>query len=234
MPPLNRLDEDADFDFVLYGQENNQSCNALLEQSLKLGTRRRERKTCRFDDSVKVETVLHWKNYSKDEMNDAWYSASDYAAFKQDIAATCYLITHDPDVVDGRLEEYIRRGVECRMQDAVTRRHGRKFQARSAVLDEQEFQLGLGEPSEDWIANLYRQVSTATVNEALGLAALDQLDAERYQNEANQGDDEFNDDWISSISSDSAFARRPLEELNVLDDASGFDISWLLDVFVQA
>jgi predicted nucleotidyltransferase len=67
MPPLNKLakdtdfdfvlygqeinqSKDTDFDFVLYGQEINQSCDARLEQALKLGTRRREQKTCPFNN----------------------------------------------------------------------------------------------------------------------------------------------------------------------------------------
>jgi hypothetical protein len=174
--------------------------------------------------------------YTSDEIKDTWYSGADNSRFRKDIATTVRRIIHklDQQDVDGRLQYSSSRGAECRMQQVLKRRHQLKWQAWSAVLDEQEFQREVVERNDDRIAAVYRHVSREAVREAFQLAAnmMDRFDAYRYQNEQScQHKDEFNDDWIRSIATqqDCTNANRPTKQLNFRDDA-GFDDTWIRDV----
>jgi hypothetical protein len=116
------------------------------------------------------------------------------------------------------------------MEESVERRHLWKFQAWSAVLDEQDLQRQRGENDIDWVGAVYSESAKAALREALQLAAEDEQDA-IYQNEISLKDD-FNDDWISSVSSHSSCFERH-QEASFLDD-SGFDDSWIRDISAAA
>jgi hypothetical protein len=224
MPPLNK----TEIEFWKGGAENNRSFRVLTEQPLKYS--RRPRKVVRFDDRVDLEHVLHFKDYTNDEIEDTWYCGADYSRFRKDIATTTHLILNRPDDVDGL--QYTSRGAECRIAKAVERRHRSRFQAWSAVHYEQDFQRVVGDKNDDRVAALYSQTTRSTVRDALDLAALDQLDANQYQNEECQKE-AFSDDWIRSISAhhSCAYELRHIQEQSFWDD-SGFDDSWIRDVSI--
>jgi hypothetical protein len=117
------------------------------------------------------------------------------------------------------------------MEEIVERRHRWKFRAWSAVLDEQDIQRQRGENDIDWVAALYCQSARVALREALQLAVQDEQDAIFYQNEISLKDD-FNDDWISSVSSHSSCFECH-QEASFFDD-SGFDDSWIRDTSAAA
>ena len=182
----------------------------------------------RFSEENQIHQIISREDYSVQEIDECWYTASEYVSFRQNICMTVYLHKIDPNRIDGT--EYTMRGVEHRVEGASSRRYSIRSRAKSAVLDEQDFQDGLGEASVNYIAAAYSSVTKDAVFEALNLAALDQLDIFRYQNEAAY-DDIFNDDWISSISATSDAIE---VDVSFSDDASGFDDSWLRDISVKA
>jgi hypothetical protein len=227
MPPLNK-----DFTNVGYWQydaESNRSFDSLLEQPLKPITRR-PRKVAWINEHLnQVKTTINRDDLTKEEIQAAWYSGTEYSRFRRDIGTTVYLINNDPDQVDG--VHYTCRGSECRMEESVERRHRWRFQAWSAVLDEQDVERQRGENDVDWVAAVYSQSARTALRVALQLASQDEQDATAYQNELSLKED-FNDDWISSISSHSSCFER-YQEASFFDD-SGFDDSWIRGISAAA
>ena len=146
-----------------------------------------------------------------------------------------------PDLVDEI--HYTLRGAECRVDSTLARRHQWKREARLAVLREQEAQKASDEYDQDWISAVYCQASQASVFEARDAALQDQADAEAYYNENEAGAaDDFDDAWISSLSSSSSSSsstfeytydqheQQPSVGLVNAYDVSGFDDSWLRDM----
>jgi hypothetical protein len=244
MPPLNRFLED---------QENNVwrnhnpspdnarrgSFNAVDESPLKPTNVEQETPTserrARFSEQNQIQSTIGRGDYSEQEIDDCWCTASEFVSFRQDIFTTLYLHKTEKHRIDG--EEYTMRGVEHRVEGASSRRSSLRSRAKSAVLDEQDFQDGLGEASMDDIAAAYSRVANDAVFDVLNLAALDRLDAFRYQNEISY-EEFFNDDWISSISTtdvdSSSSGGTHGTDMSFLEDASGFDDSWLRDILVKA
>lgn len=225
MPPLNK---EITVGYWQYDAENNRSFNSLPEQPLKPTTRRPRKVTWINEHVNQVKTTINRDDFTKEEIQASWYSGAEYSRFRRDIGTTVYLINNDPDQVDGVY--YTCRGAECRMEESVERRHLWKFQAWSAVLDEQDLQRQRGENDIDWVGAVYSESAKAALREALQLAAEDEQDA-IYQNEISLKDD-FNDDWISSVSSHSSCFERH-QEASFLDD-SGFDDSWIRDISAAA
>ncbi len=240
MPPLNRILED---------QENNawhrqvrandgsrrNNLNDLSDSPIKPTSvddqGEEPRRKARFSECDQIHVIPGRDYYSGREINDCWYTANEFASFRVNICTTVYLHRIDPSRIDGK--EYTMRGVEHKAGQASCRRYSLRSRARSAVFDEQDFQEGIGEPSVERLAALYSAVAKDAILEALNLAALDQLDAFRYQSEAVV-DELFPDEWISSISAtypqNSNSGHEYKAELKFLEEASGFDDSWLRDV----
>lgn len=194
------------------------------------GTQRR----ARFSESVTCHLTLTRSEYSEEESKNCWYSASEYASFRQDVCTTVYLMQIDPNRVDG--VDFTMRGVEHRVAEVSLQRRRLRSLSISAVLDEQSFQRGIGESSQDEIAKLYARHCEHAVLEAINLAAWNKLDAEQSQSDIAE-DDFFADDWISSVSSTASAEKNcviPWEESELLDNVSGFDDSWLRDVAVSS
>jgi hypothetical protein len=191
---------------------------------------RRQRQVARFREEVTLHNVMALSDFTSDEVQESWYKTSDYNEFRKDIAVSVYLMGNEPHAFDD--VKYTSRGAECRIEAAIARRHRWKLEAKSAVLDEQDYQDAMGEKNEGGISAVYCQASQAAVFDAIDAAALDQFNAEEYQKESSVQDD-FNDDWISSISSCSGssyhYDHKSTCESSLWDE-SGFDDSWIRDV----
>lgn len=240
MPPLNRLIEDQENNswhrqVPAHDGSRNNNISAISGSTSKVVASNEDSSTlkCRthFNDCPEIHQIPGRDDYSSEEIQDCWYTASEFSRFRLDICTTVYLHKIDPSRIDGK--EYTMRGVEHKMGDSSCRRYCLRSRARSAVLDEQDFQEGIGEPSAERLAALYSVAAKDAVLDALNLAALDQLEAFRYQNEAVT-DEFFPDEWISSISTtprvESISCHAYKAELKFLEEASGFDDSWIRDV----
>jgi hypothetical protein len=226
MPPLNNSYECS---FECWNQQlgSRSSFTALPDQPFKPA--RRQRHVARFREEVTVHDVMALSDFTSNEVQDSWYEAIDYNDFRKDVAITVYLTRSEPHAVDDI--KYSPRGAECRIEGILARRHQWKREAKSAVLDEQEYQNESGENNDGMISAVYRRASQAAVCDAIDAAARDQFDAENHQKESDEHDD-FNDDWISSISSCSSpsyqYYHQPTDDSSrSYYDESGFDDSWL-------
>ena len=241
MPPLNRFLEDQENTVWRLENQSHEGVsshgglespskprNALAEE-ISSSERR-----ARFSEENQLHAIIRRKDYSEQEILDCWYTAQEYASFRHDISTTVCLHKIDNTRIDDM--EYTMRGVEHRVKEASCRRCSIRSSAKSVVLLEQDLQDGLGELNVEYIAATYADVARASVYEALNLAALDRLDTFRYQNEHVL--EEFNDDWISSISTpigDSAINGGPhMADRGSEEDLQGFDDLWLRDIFVNS
>jgi hypothetical protein len=139
------------------------------------------------------------EDFSQKELVDSWYKAHDYAIFRKESFLTADISRIDPSRIDDI--EYTLRGAEHRIKEVFERRNSLRLRARRAVLLEQQFQEGMGEPSADRLAEEYAQVTVDAVYDALNIAAIDQIQASRFRNESS-AEESFSDRWISSLSSD--------------------------------
>jgi hypothetical protein len=241
MPPLNRLLDDQENNVWRHQNVSPEdarrgSFNAAVESPLKTSheepaTPTSERSVL-FSEHNQIHSIIDRQYYSEEEIGDCWYTASEFVGFRQDICTTVYLHKIEKSRIDGK--EYTMRGVEHKVEGASSRRSSFRSRAKSAVLEEQDFQDGLGESSVDLVAAAYSRVANDAVFDALNLAALDQLESFRYQSEISY-EDLFNDDWIRSISTTTVdSSSSAVAEMSFMEDASGFDDSWLRDILVKS
>lgn len=249
MPPLNRWLESQPLD-----GRSTHSCIAtaasddVYDEAFKFSHRRR-RTSVKFNDTIaQVDFIDHHCEWTQEERSARWHSQGDYACFRRDVFSTVYMLRNHPETVDDT--ETTARGIECRDPLAVERRQYVKQCAWNAVFEEQHVQRKnreeMSSPFDgegEWIATLYSHAAKAALREALDFAALDQIAAINHQMEGkiNDAQDEFNDDWISSISSlsPSASSLSSNEESSrafdsddefgfaILGGAPGFDDSWI-------
>ncbi len=241
MPPLNRYIEDEGNDDALRFSNSSQdqgrrdSFDIVLEKPaqttsiLKLLVVSERR--IRFVDQLQVRSISGLGNYSEQEIQDCWYSATDFAAFRQEVHNTLYNYNKNPTRIDGI--EYTMRGLEHHLENLPSTRSLLRMRVRMIVLDGQVRKEGVGDANVERLATLCSVVSRDTVNGAVSMASLDQLSAIRYQMEP--ANEPFNDDWISCISSMDTNPRymgytKYEERTGVLNDVAGFDDSWLHDL----
>ena len=239
MPPLNRLFENQEpsgWSRQLPSQEGPRLNSFASNKStpLKVQSARRPH----FNDCHEVHRIPGRGDFSKQEIQDCWYAANELTSFRLNICTTLYLFKVDP--TRGDCAEYTIRGLERKIEEASCKKNCLRARARSAVLDEQDFQVGIGEVNPERLAAVYSIAAKDAVVDAINLAALDQFDAYRYQNQAPI-DELFPDEWISSISSTewrtlqpNNAQNKPKPDQSSVEDLSGFDDSWLRDIAVKS
>lgn len=240
MPPLNRLLEGQENNLWRYqaSQQNETSrgsYTALSESPLKVTVGPTlASPIVRFSTEVTSFSTICRGDYSDQEIENCWYTASEYASFRQDVCNCVYLCKIEPSRIDE--VEYTMRGVEHRTEEGAIRRYTLRSRGKSSVLDEQDFQDGIGESSVQAIADIYSRAASDAVYDALNFAAMDQLEAERHQHEVIS-EEIFSDDWISSISTaelDAPACEVFEGDMGFLEEVSGFDDAWLRDIAVEA
>ena len=210
MPPLNKQ------------LESQLSWSSLEEERLEKATlpqRHRPRKEVRFqeNDLVRLHATPHFTEFTADEILAAWNSPAEYSRIMFEMQTTLYMMTYQPEGLDD--VNYTSRGLEGRRQETVERRRALKHQARSCVMEEQEYQRQEGISDQEAIAVSYGLYAQAGEDEAFDLARRD------AQQEA------FDDSWISCLSSEdsnASYERAALEP--TFDDDEGFDNSWIMNV----
>lgn len=239
MPPLNKFLDDQENNVWRYQgphqdvAKRGSSFGAMSDNPLKVTVEASSTwaRRVRFLDEDETFSIIGRGDYTAQEIEDCWCTASEFAGFKRDVYTTVHLKRIDPSRIDE--VEYTLRGAEHRTEEGSARRYTLRSRAKSTVLDEQDFQDGIGEADGSLLAEVYARCTSDAVFDALNLAALDQLEAERSHQESVY-EDLFNDDWISSISSldsDSAFT---CSGDNSYLDLPGFDDAWLRDLTVEA
>jgi hypothetical protein len=182
----------------------------------------------RFHDKVMVHDIMPRSEFTQPEIRDSWCSKAEFLEFRRDAGVAAYIMARNVqhDLLDDVI--HTTRGSHCRLEAVVKRRREHKRQTESAVLGQQKDQRKRGQKDDAAIAAAYSRVSKTAAMDALAMASIDEIDARLYQ-QMNFSDDDFNDDWISSLSSDSFPSRLIIEDSNFFDE-SGFDDSWLRDV----
>lgn len=235
MPPLNKIDVgNAPNSTHRHGFRSTESPEQSLNEQPSRSASSTP-KSVRFDYQVRLYFVLHRNDYSQHEAKSSWYSGMEYTSFKREIAMTVRMVssTNPPRKLD--CKDYTSRGVECRTVHKLESRHRAKSEARSAVFEEQDFQRHTGKKNVEWVAAKYRQETKETVQEAICLGAADELDARIIHNEGNEKE-EFNDDWIRSVSPTNHKCWDEMQHPTFWEDdnESGFDDSWIRDLSKEA
>jgi hypothetical protein len=236
MPPLHYHLDDKENSVWRNAFPRDNSSDIICPQNLSnaSGFVRVPCRRAHFGDKIEVQvfTIGSRDDYSQEETESRWYSASEYAAFRRDLSTTVYLLKTDPGKIDDA--KYTMRGAESNTLDGCNRRSYLRSIARTAVLDEQACQKSLGINDDSRLAQAYTAVAQQALYSAFNAAAVDQSGAQRYQTESTFHD-LFNDSWIrsvSAVSSGSSSSVRLCRESSFGHDEKcfGFDDSWLSDV----
>eukprot|EP00934_Nitzschia_sp_Nitz4_P002096 Nitzschia sp. Nitz4//scaffold200_size39268//10602//11345//NITZ4_007613-RA/size39268-processed-gene-0.12-mRNA-1//-1//CDS//3329541277//2096//frame0 len=193
------------------------------------------RRKTRFSEEHDCIYTLPRSEYTDEESKACWYNYVEYLSFRRDIFQTVQLIQSDFTRIDD--VHFCMLGVEHRLEEASARRKQVRKQSITAVLEEQFFQVAVGDLSPCEIAQVYARHAEAATAESLHLAAWNRVDVQRYLQETDV-DRFFNDDWIRALcpisgapGNTNLWESQPSEQL---DQLSGFDDSWLHDSLVTA
>lgn len=169
-------------------------------------------------------------DYSDDEIQDCWYTETDFLTFKQEALVTLDIYKKSPARVNNI--DYTMRGLEHHLEEVRNRRKLMRLVGRMIVFDNQDWPDGTCQSKSDHVAQLYCVASMDAVRVALCRAATDQSEAQAYQRETSS--ELFNDEWISCISSTDKTLSYPQNHqqtwsagFSAQEDVSGFDDSWL-------
>jgi hypothetical protein len=239
MPPLDRdIEREEDM--------SSSDCECVRRSAEDALTAMKRSSSSRKPSDIKVafrgeepsiQEIPHYSDFTPEECGSMWCTPEDYASFRLDMTDTILIMKHHPDLIDEyRLTAC---GLECRARDAVEKRHQVKFQAWSAVFEEQNNQRNAGDRDEFLISTLYSQYAREAKDEAVSFAK--QLEEELAGADKQ---DEFDDSWISDIAScsqdmsessesfsSSYYEKSALEPtFDDDDDENPFNDSWIMDV----
>ena len=180
-------------------------------------------------DKKTVHLMRGLGDFSNDEIQDCWYTETDFLTLKQETLSTLEIYKRSPESVDN--VKYTMRGLEHHMEEFRNRRKLLRLVSRMIVFDNKDFSDGACQSKLEHVANLYSLASMDSVCTALSKAAQDQLEAQEYQRETSL--ELFNDEWIRCISSMGKIICHPENHEQILsvdgakEDVSGFDDNWL-------
>lgn len=135
----------------------------------------------RFAPTVEVVEIPNRFDYSREEIEDSWFSALDYEEFRENSYMTmglhrAGLLSNNSNSNDS---EHCMRGLECRLQEVSKERQWTRYHATSAVLNEQYKQYRMGYWNPQAIADLYHAVSWKSQYTAYTQAMLDEQEQQR-------------------------------------------------------
>lgn len=132
-----------------------------------------------FAQSVTVREVQHINDFSKEEIEELWMTATDYEWIKSMVKMTVMrmmngLVISDDDPV------FCTRGLEYRTKAGAKIRSRNKLRARSAVLNEQDMQREEGFDDPRFIAMVSMDESVKCREAALSRGAHDEASIQSY------------------------------------------------------
>ena len=144
-------------------------------------------KKIEFSEKVKVRPVTHVYDMKPEVFQKVYYNRKDYAAFKAecyDTATAVARIASDKSQQQQKSSSTLcTRGIETFLSKKVAlQRKERIANARSVVFEEQKDQKEDGINSEEFLAELYEDVTSASQQEAHKRALKDHEDISAYLN----------------------------------------------------
>lgn len=181
-------------------------------------------------EKEKVQLIRGRGDYTNDEVQDCWYTESDFLTFKQEALLTLEIYKKNPARVNN--VEYTIRGLEHHLEEVRNQRKLCRLVTKMLVLDDQGLSDDACESNSEHLAKMYSVASMDSVAIALSRAAMDQSEAEEYQCESSS--ELFNDEWIRCVSVMGKNISYPESKqqlystgFSAKEDVSGFDDSWL-------
>ena len=144
-------------------------------------------KKIQFSEKVKVRPVTHVYDMKPEVFQKVYYNRKDYAAFKAecyDTATAVARMASDKSQQQQKSSSTLcTRGIETFLSKKVAlQRKERIANARSVVFEEQKDQKEDGINSEEFLAELYEDVTSASQQEAHKRALKDHEDISAYLN----------------------------------------------------
>lgn len=208
-PPKNEIKTDAT---LIHQQQQQQqrSNNDPIDKSNKeesMTSRRRKmttttrKRTVRFEKTAKVKRIRPRHQYSAKELEEMWYTESDYAEIKRHVVETVKLMMKKKknskkeqkqyhhqnqgsrnSSANCDFDEFIEnddhtiRGLECRTKKAAMQRKETKMFARNRVLEEQENQIDQYTKviSHNMIRKVYLDASIVSSRKAQAYGRMDE------------------------------------------------------------
>jgi hypothetical protein len=161
--------------------------NEKHQETLKTKNVKRKLLSVNFDRCVRVTTIPHVKDFTKDEIKSVWYTQAEYDQTRED----CFNIVrrmnraeantsgpdHPSSYLKARVAAWSTRGLESLGKAKGNIRRVRRLVATKAVLSEQHFQREEGSDDPDFISHLYQQISAPCQIEAHSIGLQDQNEA---------------------------------------------------------
>ena len=143
-------------------------------------------KKIQFSEKVKVRPVTHVYDMKPEVFQKVYYNKKDYAAFKAecyDTATAVARMAQQQQQQQKSSSTLCTRGIETFLSKKVAlQRKERIANARNVVFEEQKDQKEDGIKSEDFLAELYEDVTSASQREAHKRALKDHEDISAYLN----------------------------------------------------
>jgi hypothetical protein len=153
----------------------------------------RKARAVHFNKSVKVATIPHIKDFSKEDISLIWYAPDEYTQCRDSCmkiirrmdemeestgsASPCAIPGGNHDV-----SSRCTRGLECYAKTKSTQRRIRRLAATDAVLTEQHFQYEEGRYDPDFLRQVYQHITAPCQVEAHLTALQDEKEAIRCYN----------------------------------------------------
>lgn len=130
------------------------------------------------DGDNTVHETLPLSEYTPEEVENSWWSRSDYNSFKRNSLTT--LSFNRSGTLHREDPEHTMRGLESRTRECADSRRIIRLRASAAVFDEQarQFELGIKDPNA--ISEMYRATSWHAIYSAHTQGMADEQDSQTY------------------------------------------------------
>ena len=135
----------------------------------------RRRTSIKFDESVRVKQVAAARKLTADP-EKLWFQKEEFQAIRRRSLDLVHKV--ESGQTDGK--RYCIRGLEKLMKNRRRQSMEHKYNAWDSVLDEQDVQRGSGTWDEEYMANMYSDVTSQPKEEAAVQGQKDHTDIENY------------------------------------------------------
>jgi hypothetical protein len=149
------------------------SSSSALSTSPKKSRSQKPQQCLRFSTTMEVAEIPNRSDYSREEIEATWFQGYDYEEFRGNSFMTIGLYRAGL-LPGGENMNHTMRGLECRLVEVSREREQTRYQATSAVLNEQYRQNRLGYVFPQAIADLYHALSWKSQYTAYTQAMLDE------------------------------------------------------------
>ena len=160
--------------------DNVNSINSTNVSKTKSNKKQKHIRRVTFAKTGTAMRVRHINDYRPSEKRNCWYTPAENRAIRDDvmdnIAALRQVINSKSKTTEAQ-DGIVRRGIECRMREAVEARQDLKRRITLVVLEEQRLQRDEGSNDVEYIAMMYGRQCVSSQEEARHRAARDAHDA---------------------------------------------------------